>query len=169
MREADYQDFLDTSKPPECLREHLEEWQASQTHKRDRFSSYGIPKTSDMNRPHENWQGEDDHDRTTECAMELQSHSSSLEEEFRSLTKKWRKETAVFSSVTKKILHPAYQRIIGMGTPALPLILRELQRKPGHWFWALNAISGEDPVCPEDDFDLAVEKWLEWGRSKGYL
>jgi hypothetical protein len=24
-------------------------------------------------------------------------------------------------------------------------------------------------VQPEDDFDIAVERWLEWGRKKGIL
>ena len=94
-----------------------------------------------------------------------------LETEFQSLVKKWRRETAVSSSLTKKVLHPAYQRIIGMGPAVLPLILEELERKPAHWFWALNAISGEDPVRTEDedDFDAAVSAWLQWGRDKGHI
>ena len=92
-----------------------------------------------------------------------------LETEFQLLTKQWRRETAVFSSISKKVLHLAYQRIIGMGPAALPLILRELEQKPGHWFWALHAISGESPVDSETDFDTAVFAWLEWGRSKGYI
>jgi hypothetical protein len=95
--------------------------------------------------------------------------SSELEIEFQSLAQKWRRETTAFSSVTKKVLHPAYQRIIGMGSAALPLILRELSQTSGHWFWALNAISGEDPVRADDDFDSAVSAWLEWGREKGYI
>ena len=92
-----------------------------------------------------------------------------LAAEFQRLAKIWRKETAVFSSVTKKVCHPAYQEIIGMGPTALPFILQELERKPGHWFWALHAISGEDPVGVEDNFDAAVMAWLDWGKRKGYL
>lgn len=92
-----------------------------------------------------------------------------LEAEFQQLALTWRKETAVFSSVTKKVRHPAYQKIIAMGSTAVPLILRELERKPGHWFWALHTISGEDPVGEEDNFDAAVVAWLEWGKRKGYL
>jgi len=65
--------------------------------------------------------------------------------------------------------HPAYQQIIALGPPVIPLILRELRERPDHWFWALNAITGEDPVGPEDDFDQAVEAWLRWGRERGYL
>jgi hypothetical protein len=58
-----------------------------------------------------------------------------------------------------------------MGSPALPLILRELQRETDHWFWALKAITGEDPVDPDDRGKLAnmAEAWLRWGRERGYL
>jgi hypothetical protein len=92
-----------------------------------------------------------------------------LEADFQLLAKQWRKETAIHSSLTRKVMHPAYQRIIGMGPSVLPLILRELARKPGHWFWALNAISGEDPVGEDADFEAAVDAWLGWGRDKGLL
>jgi len=44
--------------------------------------------------------------------------------------------------------------------------LEELQKEPDHWFEALSAITGEDPVKPEDDFDQAVDAWLEWGRQR---
>jgi hypothetical protein len=44
-------------------------------------------------------------------------------------------------------LQPAHQQIIGMGNEAIPLILDELQREEDHWFWALNAITGDVPVA----------------------
>ena len=64
-------------------------------------------------------------------------------------------------------MHPAYQQIIGMGTPALPLIFQELQREPDHWFWALGAITGENPVPEEDagDLDAMTDAWLSWGST----
>ena len=37
-----------------------------------------------------------------------------------------------------------------MGEPVVPLILDELRREPDHWFWALEAITEENPVRPED-------------------
>lgn len=67
-------------------------------------------------------------------------------------------------------MHPAYQRIIGMGDAAVPLILQELERSPDHWFWALNAITGADPV-PESRRGVMsemVKAWLEWGVQHGY-
>ncbi len=68
--------------------------------------------------------------------------------------------------MTDMILHPAYQQIIGLGRGALPLILEELAQQPNYWFWALFAISGEDPVNVEDQSDLEkmTAAWLNWGK-----
>src|SRR5437879_6245673 len=92
-----------------------------------------------------------------------------LAAKFRQLADTWREETAFVSMLSKKVLHPAYQRIIGLGTPVLPLILRELQKTRGHWLWALNAITGEDPAKPGDTFDQAVDAWIAWGKKQGLL
>jgi len=103
--------------------------------------------------------------------MEKQEHSNlqtqkSLEETFLELAEKWRYDTEMLSSPTKKLNHPAYQKIISIGKPVIPLILRELERKPDHWFMALTAIAKQDPVGPEDNFKQAVEAWLKWGREQ---
>jgi len=94
-----------------------------------------------------------------------------LETTFRSLADCWRRETAVLSSITAKAMHPAYQQIIGMGPSAVPLILRELRRRLDHWFWALKAITGEEPVPPEDagDMERMREAWLRFGEQRRYL
>lgn len=92
-----------------------------------------------------------------------------LEKMFFTLAEQWRNETGMLSSPTKKLKHPAYQQIISMGEPVLPLILRELERNQDHWFLALIAIAGENPVSPEDDFSQAVAAWLRWGREKGLI
>jgi len=68
------------------------------------------------------------------------------------------------------VLHPAYQRIIGMGPAAIPLILREMKKKPGHWLWALDALTnGESPASGSQNLMEATEAWLRWGESRGYL
>jgi hypothetical protein len=92
-----------------------------------------------------------------------------LEQKFRRLVEQWHQETEHISSITKASMHPAYQRIIGMGHNAIPLLLRELQQNPDHWFWALNAISEQDPARSEDTFDGAVRAWLKWGKENDYL
>jgi hypothetical protein len=94
-----------------------------------------------------------------------------LVERFRTLVDRWRKETAHISSISKLVMHPSYQRIIGMGPAVIPIILRELQRDPDYWFWALTSITGEDPVNPEDigDIPKMAEAWLKWGRDHDYI
>lgn len=66
-----------------------------------------------------------------------------LEAEFDKFAEEWRVETGMLSLVTQKSMHAAYQKIISMGQPVVPLILRDLERKPDHWFWALRAITGD--------------------------
>ena len=86
------------------------------------------------------------------------------------LVQQWRAETEFSSSLTEMAAHPAYQRIIGMGRLALPMIFRELAAEPGHWFWALKAITGCDPVPPSHrgNIELMAADWLTWGKSRGY-
>jgi hypothetical protein len=94
-----------------------------------------------------------------------------LEQKFRRLVKQWREETLFISSSTEKMLHPSYQRIIGMGPAVIPLILREMQERGGHWFWALRAITEEDPVDPHDGGHIKkmTEAWLQWGKQNHLL
>jgi hypothetical protein len=68
--------------------------------------------------------------------------------EFHKHERKWRRETIHVSSPYDKYLHPSYARIIGLGWPAAKLILESLQRRPADWFYALRAITGENPVPP---------------------
>jgi hypothetical protein len=88
---------------------------------------------------------------------------------FRELSDIWRRETRLSSRVEKQIGHPAYLRIIGLGPQALPLILRELEERPDHWFPALEAISRENPAASSESFAQTREAWLTWGRERGYI
>src|SRR5882724_11757708 len=67
---------------------------------------------------------------------------------FRGHAAKWKAERrASPSSKTRDMFaSPHYLRIIGMGKPALPLILAELQARPDHWDCALEMITEENPV-----------------------
>lgn len=89
--------------------------------------------------------------------------------EFESLASRWSEEMAFESSPTALILHPAYQRIIGLGNAVVPFILQRLERAPDHWFWALECVTGENPVSKEDwgDVERMREAWLQWGRKPG--
>lgn len=94
-----------------------------------------------------------------------------VEQRFQRLVKQWKEEMAYLSSSTKLVIHPAYQSIIGIGPDVLPLLFRELQEEPEHWFWALRAITEEDPTNPEDAGNLQKisDSWLKWAEEKGYL
>ena len=95
----------------------------------------------------------------------------SLEATFQSLLERWRRETRYQSSSTTICTHKAYQRIIGLGKPVLPLILREMEQRPGQWFWALRAITGEEPEPEAMAGDVVglSRVWIEWGRDNGIL
>ncbi len=90
---------------------------------------------------------------------------------FEQLATQWRNETKFLSSITDKSLHPCYQRIIGLGPEAIPIVLMDIRKKGGHWFWALESITGENPVLPEHygDIKKMTLDWIEWGKRKGYL
>ncbi len=90
---------------------------------------------------------------------------------FQELKAIWNADTAILSSITEIAMHPAYQQIIGMGRSAVPLILEEMNEKPGHWFWALKSITGEDPVLPEQRGRIKemTKEWLSWGKEQGYI
>ena len=96
-----------------------------------------------------------------------------VEREFLRLSEDWKGATMHWSSITRMTSHPSYLRIIGLATASkeevLRLLLLELQNEPDHWFAALTAITGHDPVRPEHSFDDAVDAWLNWGHQRGLI
>jgi hypothetical protein len=87
----------------------------------------------------------------------------------------WKKNRKNTSSFTRDLVsEPNYLRIVGMGPTALPYILSQLRTEaktgePDHWFTALLAITGENPVLPHHQgkiFDMAND-WIRWGEQRG--
>lgn len=97
--------------------------------------------------------------------------ASDLQARFDLLAARWREATEFASAPHALFMNPAYQGIIGLGPAVLPLILRDLEETRDHWFWALRAITGENPVRSEErgKVDRMAERWLNWGRTKGLL
>ena len=90
---------------------------------------------------------------------------------FDNLVEAWREERRATSSPIKVVMCPSYQKIIGMGKTAIPLIFRQLEaegNKPDMWFWALRALTEANPVTDDikGNFVKMAEAWLEWGRSQ---
>jgi len=90
---------------------------------------------------------------------------------FHDLKRRWKRETSAMSSVEQIAMSPSYQRIIGLGMPIVPLILRDLRKEPAHWFWALSAITGENPVPEDEEGDIRQmsQRWIAWGHEKGLI
>lgn len=97
--------------------------------------------------------------------------SKPIHERFQTLRDDWKSRTRHLSNTGQISLVFSYQSIIGMGPAAVPLILAELEREPDHWFWALEAITGENPVRDEDagNMQASSEAWLHWGRKNGLM
>lgn len=98
------------------------------------------------------------------------SRQSGLQK-FYNITATWQDKAINKSSITEIVMTSEYLEIIGMGMPIVPLILMELKNKPDHWFWALNAITGENPVKKEHRgvINHMVEDWLQWGKENGLI
>jgi hypothetical protein len=101
----------------------------------------------------------------------LASSPTSIRERFQRLSAEWKEQSRYLSNTAQMAMLTPYQRIIGMGLPVVPLILEELQREPDQWFWALEAITEQDPVPPEaaGKVQRMAQAWIEWGQQQGYI
>lgn len=95
--------------------------------------------------------------------------------EFQSLVRQWRSERGAMSLHSQMAVLPSYQGILGMGPDIVPFILAELESEgnaPDHiWFWALAAITHENPVPSKSRGKLLemAKAWLEWGKIKNHV
>ena len=95
---------------------------------------------------------------------------TNVRERFEQLKNDWKVQSRYLSNTAQMAMLWPYQQIIGMGSLAIPLILAELRHETDHWFWALEAITGENPVPAEavGNVCATAEAWLQWGRHKGF-
>lgn len=108
-------------------------------------------------------------DRLTSLVRQSVREKGKISEAFRALADRWIAETAMLSSVTRKIRHPAYRKIIDLGEAVVPLILREMASRPSFWFSALEELTGDNPAQNANGIEAASEAWLKWGRDRGRL
>ncbi|MHC5538452.1 hypothetical protein ACYOEI_09505 [Singulisphaera rosea] len=94
-----------------------------------------------------------------------------MAERFRRHAAEWKQESHHLSNPVQIAMLKPYQRIIGMGPPVVPMILEELSREPNQWFWALEAITAQNPVPPEvlGEVRLMAEAWIQWGERQDVL
>ena len=105
------------------------------------------------------------------AVAEAPSREASAESRFERLKDEWKQQSQYLSNTTQMAMLRSYQQIIGLGPSVLPLLLRELAREPDHWFWALEAIAGQNPVPAEavGNVSAMAEAWSAWGRREGLL
>ncbi|MEM8638095.1 MAG: hypothetical protein AAGG51_04630 [Cyanobacteria bacterium P01_G01_bin.54] len=103
-------------------------------------------------------------------AINILTSTNEVRSAFYALVEQWHQENRYTSSTHQMVLHSAYQQIIGLGEPVVPLLLEELEKKTGRWFWALKAITRQYPVPPEHQgrTKLMIQAWLDWGEQHGY-
>lgn len=97
-----------------------------------------------------------------------QSPAADLGKRFQRLAAEWKQRSRFLSNTAQMALLQPYQRIIGMGMPVVPSILEELKRDPDQWFWALEAITEENPVPAEalGNVRRMAQAWIDWGRHR---
>jgi hypothetical protein len=96
---------------------------------------------------------------------------------FNELAEKWKDTRSGWRSFSGDLMRdPSYSQIVGMGPVVVPFILYELQKeliegKLNDWFYALWAVTQENPLPPEAQGKPreAAKAWIEWGRRQGYV
>jgi hypothetical protein len=97
--------------------------------------------------------------------------TQAVRDRFTRFAKQWKTESRYMSNTAQMTMLRSYLNIIGMGDPAIPLILEELRHEPDHWFWALEAITLENPVPQQSigKIQEMAQAWVQWGINKGYI
>ncbi len=103
--------------------------------------------------------------------MDLNERPDTFRPIFNVLADWWHEATDSSSSPSRKVNHAAYRRIIELGRPILPYVLRDLETRGGDWFDALAAIQGDIPFSIDaiDTYDGARDAWVRWGRQQGLI
>jgi hypothetical protein len=85
---------------------------------------------------------------------------------FLHLKDEWSKDTKFVSATGELFSNKYYQKIIDMGPNATPWIIREMKKKPGHWFYALRKITGANPVVDAHagNVKAMTQDWLVWAK-----
>jgi hypothetical protein len=93
------------------------------------------------------------------------------QQKFERLADGWNRDVQFMSDVGAIQSNPFYLAIIGMGNDAVPLILKRMQIQPNHWFAALSAITGVNPIKKGDrgNIPAMTAAWLSWGVRNGYV
>jgi len=94
-------------------------------------------------------------------------YEQQLKEKFEYYRNLWITETMFSSNVSEITNNSAYRSIINLGYEVIPFILEDLKKSENHWFYALERLTGHNPITPEHRgiVNLMKADWLNWAEE----
>lgn len=94
-------------------------------------------------------------------------YKKQLKKQFDFYSSIWKDETIFFSSISEITNNSAYISIISLGQEVLPLIIDDLKISDSHWFYALEALTGCNPIKENHKGIIPLMKndWIEWAKE----
>ncbi|MFL0161959.1 hypothetical protein [Aquirufa salirivi] len=94
-------------------------------------------------------------------------YNQQLKKRFDFFNSIWKNETIFSSSISEITNNSAYRSIIGLGQDILPFIINDLKINDAHWFYALEALTGQNPIKEyhKGIVPLMKKDWIEWATN----
>lgn len=92
------------------------------------------------------------------------------EDRFWELALRWHAETAIHSSFSRRLKHPAAEEILKMGPEVVPYILRAYDIIPDWWGGFLSELMGTRPPTSWYEpgvYESVKNGWLRWAGAIG--
>ena len=95
---------------------------------------------------------------------EFITRQQQVKTKFDTLKKKWWDSSAHLSRPEQLYGNKYYQEIIHLGNDVIPLLINDLDSPQGDWFNALNKITGENPINPNNKgiSKKMTDDWKKW-------
>ena len=94
-------------------------------------------------------------------------YNQQLSKKFELYSGIWKTETMFSSNSSEITNNAAYRYIIGLGKDMIPFIIQDLKQSENHWFYALELLTGENPIKTEHRgiINLMKSDWLNWAEQ----
>lgn len=99
------------------------------------------------------------------------SHEERLAGRFDELRARWLRKVQFSSGGFGDLDDPDFQGILALGEDIVPWLVEDQLNNHVHWFDALEAITGAQPVPEEHygDIDAMAEDWRAWAMENGWV
>ena len=83
----------------------------------------------------------------------------------------WLDETKYNSNISSSMQHPLYSKILSLGDIIVPFLIMDLRENKTHWFYALTALTGENPILKEHSgqVDNMIADWVKWAEVNSII